>query len=282
MNYILSDGKPVITPTSIDTHISNLSDWMMNQKPLVCAPEDGLTLDLTSDKIIYCLQPTRIIARKRIEKDIQLFSALMNFPQFKDEFINSDRQLVLHITGPVPVEHEEDTRRVLLEYKKLVDSLPEKVADRIFLAFTVGTEYHPSFDSAGLTRLHIEDIYRLADIILFPSETEGRGLPIIESSACGIPIVCSRYYPVDVFEEVTGEHLPEELRIKYILFPEGEFPEDMLDIVSKILLKKNTPEIQELIEHNKKAVYERYGTGSLVRTFRSVFEYFYSVYSSAD
>jgi len=274
MGYILSGGHPVIKPVNIDEHLNGLSEWMKHQKPVVCGSEKGLTLDPADNNVIYCLQPTRIIARKRIEKDISLFAALLEFPKFKKEFLNSEKQLVLHITGPVPIEHEEDTKRVLNAYKKLIVSLPADVASRIFIAFSVGTEYHSSFESAGLTRLHIEDIYRLADIILFPSETEGRGLPIIESCACGIPIVCSRYYPEDVFEEVTGEHLSEELRIQYILFPESEFSEDMLNIVSSILLKENTNELKKLIQHNKKAVYERYGTGSLVRTFNDVFEYF--------
>ena len=71
--------------------------------------------------------------------------------------------------------------------------------------------------------LNITDLYRLATAVLFPSETEGRGLPIIESAAIGVPIISSRYSPEEVFDSVIGEHLPEEQRIKYIHFPEGEF-----------------------------------------------------------
>jgi len=274
MAHILSDGQSVINTIGIDEHLRNLSNWMNHQKPLVCSAIPDIKLDITSDEIIYSLQPTRIIARKRIEKDIDLFSALLNFTKFSDEFLDSNKKLILHITGPVPIEHEDDTRRVLIAYKKLISSLPEKIAVNVFVAFSVGTEYHSSFDSANIDRLHIEDIYRLADIILFPSETEGRGLPIIESCACGIPIVCSRYYPKDVFEEVTGEHLPDELRIKYILFPEEDFTDEILDFITSVLLKKDSEKLKNMIEHNKKAVYERYGTGSLLRTFKDVFKYF--------
>ena len=63
----------------------------------------------------------------------------------------------------------------------------------------------------------------MADAVVFPSETEGRGLPIIEASASGIPVICSQYRPREVFNDVIGESLPEEFRIRYTLFPGGKF-----------------------------------------------------------
>ena len=62
----------------------------------------------------------------------------------------------------------------------------------------------------------------MADAVVFPSETEGRGLPIIEASASGVPIICSQYHPREVFGDVIGEKLPKELQIHYTLFPEGQ------------------------------------------------------------
>ena len=271
MAHILSDGKPVISPIKAEKHLENLASWMSDQKPVVCAVKDGLTLDTTTDKTVYCLQPTRIIARKRIEKDLHLIGALMKHPKFRDEFEkNTEYQLVLHITGPVPIEHQEDTETVLKAYIDLVNELPLKIAERIFIAFSVGTEDHPALKGAGLKRLHIEDIYRLANLILFPSETEGRGLPIIEASASGIPIICSRYYPEDVFIEVVGENLPEEQQIRYVLFPEGEFGEELLNRATDLMLHPTAN--PELIAHNKNAVMQRYGTGVLVKTFTDVLE----------
>jgi len=269
MAHILSDGKPVITPVPATEHFANLANWMSDQKPLVCAAKAGLTLDVTTDKTVYCLQPTRIIARKRIEKDLHLFAALMKYPKFRDEFAaDPEYQIVLHITGPVPIEHQKDTETVLKAYIDLVNELPDEIANRIFIAFSVGTEDHPSLKEAGLQRLHIENIYRLATVILFPSETEGRGLPIIEASATGIPIICSRYYPEDVFIEVVGENLPPEKQIQYILFPECDFSNELLDTATKLMLHPATN--LERVAHNKNAVMERYGTGVLVGTFNDV------------
>jgi glycosyltransferase involved in cell wall biosynthesis len=131
----------------------------------------------------------------------------------------------------------------------------------------VGTENHPSFAKNNLEPLCIEEIYRLATLILFPSETEGRGLPIVESSACGIPIVCSRYFPEEVFAEVVGEKLADEKQIKYVLFPEPDagFSDSCLDAVSDLML---CPEkSQELIKHNKKAVKLRYSTEMIKKKF---------------
>ena len=271
MAHILSDGKPVISPIPASEHLANLANWMPDQKPVVCAVRGGLTLDTTTDKTVYCLQPTRIVARKRIEKDLHLLSALMKHPKFRDEFAaDPEYQILLHITGPVPIEHQGDTETVLKAYIDLVNELPAELADRIFIAFSVGTEDHPSLETAGLERLRIEDIYRLATVILFPSETEGRGLPIIEASASGIPIICSRYYPEEVFIEVVGEELEPDKQIRYILFPEEEFGEELLDKATDLLLHPTAN--LERIAHNKNAVMQRYGTGVLVGTFADVME----------
>jgi hypothetical protein len=266
MAYILSDGEPVVQTVGIHEHLEKLGDWMTSQHPIVCGARSGLTLDPSHEKTIYCLQPTRVIARKRIEKDFQLIGALMDYPEFRDEFESDpERQLVVHISGPVPIEHREDLETVLSAYTAVLDAVPQAVAERIFVAFSVGTEDHPALEPNGLTKMNIEEIYRLATIILFPSETEGRGLPIVESSAGGIAIACSRYYPEEVFAEVVGEHLPEEEQIRYILFPEDGFPEDFLHAIARVMLVPGS--LHHLRAHNKNAVRLRYSMGMLQHKF---------------
>jgi hypothetical protein len=271
MAYILSDGKSIIPTKQVHAHLNNLRNWMQDQYPLACGYVDGLKLDTTTDKTIYCLQPTRVIERKRIEKDLQLLKALMQYPTFRDEFeLNQQYQLVLHITGPVPIEHQHDLETVLKAYIDLCESIPENIAKRIFIAFSVGTEDHPSLKANGFTPLCIEQIYRLATVILFPSETEGRGLPIIESSAGGIPIICSRYYPEEVFAEVVGEGRAEEEQIKYLQFPEEDFSEEFLSSASELLL--HPERFASLKEHNKNAVKLRYSTEMIRKKFEKFIE----------
>ena len=38
---------------------------------------------------------------------------------------------------------------------------------------------------------HFSELYRNADACVFPSATEGVGLPVVESMACGLPVTCS-------------------------------------------------------------------------------------------
>ncbi len=271
MAHILSDGFPVINPTPVAEHRANLPDWMQNQKPLVCGFSAGLKLDPTTEKTLYCLQPTRIIGRKRIPMDLQILESLFHHQPFAEAFANDpDYQLVLHITGPIPIEHQADLDEVLQAYQHLCGSVDPQVANRIFLAFSVGTENHACFKEKGFEPLCIEEIYRLANVILFPSETEGRGLPIVESSACGIPIICSRYHPVSVFEEVVGEHLTPPERIEYIEFPEdGCYPNELLDKFTALLLKPE--EFDAMKKHNKKAVHDRYSMAMIQNKFKRFF-----------
>ena len=177
---------------------------------------------------------------------------------------------MLHITGPVPIEHQADLELILKAYQKLCDSIPTDMAKRIFIAFSVGTEDHPSLKPNGLTPLNIEQIYRLATVILFPSQTEGRGLPIIESSAGGIPIICSRYFPEEVFAEVVGEGLSDEQQIKYLLFPEGNYSTDFLDAATNLMLYPEKS--KELKSHNKQAVRSRYSMEMITEKFNTFIE----------
>jgi len=100
---------------------------------------------------------------------------------------------------------------------------------------------------------------------VFPSETEGRGLPIIEASAIGIPIICSQYHPREVFWDVIGENLPKELRIKFTLFPEGSLHRTFLSEVADLLIHPETH--QKRMIHNKKVVRTRYSYASFKTNF---------------
>ena len=146
MGHILSDGHEVMHPVPIEDHLSMIDGWMRKQTPVILASRSGLSIAPSSDDLIILLQPTRIVSRKRIPRNLRLIGALLRESALREEFENNpNRQLILHITGPTPKEHQEDLVKVLLAYKKTVRSLPESLADRIFLAFSVGRENHASF-----------------------------------------------------------------------------------------------------------------------------------------
>jgi glycosyltransferase involved in cell wall biosynthesis len=271
MARILSDGKPIVDTIAIGSFLKNLGTWMQEQHPLVVSALDGQQLDLVSDQIHYLLQPTRIIDRKRIEKDWELIAALLKEPAFRKDFLdNPERKIVLHITGPAPIEHQADLESVLAAYQDVIGQEEENISNRLFMAFSIGTEYHPSFKDFSLEKLTIEDIYRLATAVVFPSQTEGRGLPIIESSAAGIPIICSRYHPEEIFAGVVGEHLPEDQQIRYVPFPEEEYSRPILEKISDFLLDPSQRRADN--QHNIEVTRQRYSTSVMHNSFKAYLE----------
>ncbi len=139
------------------------------------------------------------------------------------------------------------------------------MAQRVFVAFSVGQEHHPTFSKRNFEPLTIDSIYRMANTVVFPSETEGRGLPIIEASAIEVPIICSKYYPKEVFQNVIGKGLPAELQIQYTHFPEGNFGRGFLENVSRILLSPRDK--LQSVAHNRNAVQKRYSRSALRSKF---------------
>ena len=268
MGLILADGADTAVTRGIEGHLAGLASWMKKQVPLVVGARDGISFDPTAEGLIVLLQPTRIIGRKRIERDWEMLRALFAVRTFRERFESEGRSLQLHITGPTPIEHQADLEKVLQAYGALLEQLPAKLAERVFASFSVGNEEHPSFAAHGLERLTIEDIYRLADVVVFPSETEGRGLPIVESSACGVPIVCSRYEPEAVFADVVGEDRPERERIQTIHFPEDGYGAEFLGEMATLLLDPVSNEARRA--HNKAAVRNRYGRDRLKQTFEDL------------
>ena len=211
-----------------------------------------------------------MIARKRIEKGVELIQALLQGPLQATFEQNPDQQLVLHITGPTPQEHQGDLETILDAYGDLLNSLPPPIAGHVFLAFSGGHESHPSFEEQTFTDMTIVDIFRMATAVLFPSEIEGRGLPIIESGAVGVPIVCSRYRPEEVFADVVGEDLPEALQIHYVLFPEDDYPAEFLAEVARLLTSPSA--WTKWREHNRQAIRARYSEAALRDSFQHLLD----------
>jgi glycosyltransferase involved in cell wall biosynthesis len=271
MAHLLSDGEPMIQPVAVESFLAGASAWMRDQHPVVCGAMPGLELDITSSDALYLLQPTRVVARKRMERDWELIAALLEHPPFREVFETRPAlTLTLHVTGPVPIEHQTDLEHMLGSYRKVLGHLPDSIGRRLFQAFSVGTENHPALHENGLGRIGIDGIYKLADVVLFPSLTEGRGLPIPESAGAGVPIICSRYQPEEVFAAVIGEQLPEEKQIRYDLFPEGEFGADLLDNLTTILL--NPVSLTDRIQRNREVVRGRFSMTDMSHSFERCLE----------
>lgn len=252
MSHVLG-GDPEIESMTVEHFRQNIGTWMTQQVPVVCGSDDAQALDITTGGALYLLQPTRVVARKRIWRDWELVGALLRYAPFREVFEErSDMTLTLHVTGPVPIEHRSCLERVLDAYQAVLDEVPPDIGRRLFLAFSAGCQADPTSTEG----IGIVDMYQLADLVVFPSLTEGRGLPIAEAAAAGVPIVCSHYEPPQVFAEVVGLHLDEAHRIQYDEFPPAEFSDDLLDRVTTALLDPLSQTGR--IDHNCAAVQRRY------------------------
>lgn len=266
MAHILSPGHGIIHATPVNTFLEQTDAWMANQQPVVCGDARAVPLDMTAPDALYLLQPTRVLTKKRIYRNWDLLEQLFLHTALGKTFAeNPRRTLTLHITGPVPVEHKADLEQILTTFDRVLETLPRFMARRIFTAFSVGNETHEGFETQNFARLEMAEIYKMADMVFLPSETEGRGLPILEGGAAGIPVVCSRYTPAETFNEVVGTHLAANMRIRYILFPENEFSRSMLDETTSRLLAPDRYCDEK--RHNRRAVAARFHPDALMCKF---------------
>ena len=263
MSCILSDGQYLARAVPVDVHLDQLEEWMQDQTPIVVGARGSLDLDYASESAIVLLQPTRVLERKRIEKNCELLDALFGHEAFQEAFDQDpNRTLTLHVSGPVPIEHLADLRRVVEAYRKTVQALPADLAIRVFLAFSCGQDQHPGFRMRGFEPLRIDQIYKLADLVLFPSQTEGRGLPIPESAAAGVPIVCTRYAPHDVFDAVVQGETGAPLQVT--LLPEDEMPSAVLDEITSLIFRPQRYAARR--DENRNVARERFAMSAIGRS----------------
>lgn len=131
------------------------------------------------DRDAVLLLPVRITRRKNIEAGIRAVGVL------------TDRGLDVRflISGPVAPHHPQRSMTYLAELKKLRGGLglDDEV---VFLADELG---------ARLSMRTVNELYRVADVLLFPSEQEGFGLPVLEAGLMRVPAVVSS---IPIFREL--------------------------------------------------------------------------------
>ena len=123
------------------------------------------------------LLPVRLTRRKRIEMAIDATAALRR----------RGRNAMLVVTGLVG-PHDAKNRGYLDE----LVARAAKVEGTLLLA-AMGIRVH--FDQ-------VVDLYTLADVLVFPSETEGFGIPMLEAALHRMPIVCS---DIPALREIGGD-----------------------------------------------------------------------------
>jgi glycosyltransferase involved in cell wall biosynthesis len=152
-------------------------------------PAGFLDLDPVIDQLIrekqlfasdlLAIYPSRLHPRKNVELSIRVISELRKR--------GIDARLLL--TGSYD-PHEDGTFEYLEKLKNLSREL--EVTDGVlFLA-----EYFFQSDgSLAVGKMVMRDLYHIADLLLFTSQQEGFGIPLLEAGLTRLPIVCSDIAP---------------------------------------------------------------------------------------
>jgi len=211
---------------------------------------------------IILLQPTRIISRKRIETSFDLLHKMLQEEEMLERFRKTAHlKMTLLITGPIATGHYEYYKMLVEKFQALLNEVAPDVKERIYLALLFGELDRESFKDRFHQAAGIAEFYNISSLVLLPSKTEGRGLPIIEATACGTPIFCRRYQPETVYSEVIGEHLEERNRLRVLEFQGNHISENMVKRITDRVFFPHR--YADEIRHNQRVVHHRYSLDAL-------------------
>jgi glycosyltransferase involved in cell wall biosynthesis len=259
---VLLGGKECIVPVKcIGAAIEEGQFREEPHRPTLLGNNDSRGVDFTRDNMIL-LQPTRIIARKRIGLIFDMLGELFEDPLFAQVFeATPSLKLTVMVTGPVADGQQRYFEGLLDNVRELFERLPAFVRDRVFFApLFAGLDafgFRKQFKKPAL----ISEVYGTASLVCLPSETEGRGLPIIEAAACGVPALVRRYQPEEVYAHVIGEHLAADNRLDVIEFRGQRIGRKAIERTRDLLLRPHNH--LDVSHHNRRVVEKRYSTRAL-------------------
>jgi len=236
--------------------------------------ENTTRVDRFIKENIILLQPTRIISRKRIETSFNLLLKLFQEEEIIRRFRKTSHlKMTLIITGPIASGHYGYYKKLVERFRDLLNELDPELKKRVYLALLFGELDRDVFKERYENPAGIAELYNISSLVLLPSKTEGRGLPIIEATACGTPIFCRRYEPEQVYSEVVGEHLGERDRLKVLEFKGKRITDGMVKrIADRIFFPhRYTDEIR----HNQRVVYKRYSLDALNENLYQILQRLY-------
>jgi len=265
---ILSRYENTLISYSVKDVIENRLVIKSNPRPILIGNKTKPETNFLAENIIF-LQPTRIIARKRIETGFRLINKMLKNKEIIEKFQETGQlKLTMLVTGPIANGQFTYFNKILKKFSELLRSIDKDFQDKIYLAFLFSELDKEKFLKRFINPVGIPELYNIASLVLLPSETEGRGLPIIEAAACGVPIFCSRYFPENVYSDVIGEDLPEEDRLKVIEFDGKNInKEHVKNIFERVFFPHN---FSDEYEQNISVVDKRYSLETLYENIREI------------
>ena len=270
---VFSRNSKRLVAYSVTGVIENELVDLTNPHPILIGNKTKVFKNFVDENIIF-LQPTRIVSRKRIEVGFKLVKELFESKRFLNKFYESPNlKLTILVTGPIPPGQGKYFIKLIKRFKELLDTFPEEKASRIHLGFMFSAFDKKSFKKKFQFPIGIPELYNIASLILLPSKTEGRGLPIIEAAASGVPIFCRRYFPENVYSEVIGEHLPEKERLIVIEYDGKKILQKHIESITQQVFFAH--KYRHEVKHNKKVVQKRYSIQSLSNNIEAVVKQLY-------
>jgi len=125
------------------------------------------------EKEIVLLHPTRILRRKNIELGLRVVA----------EIKARGKSCCCIVTG-APDMHNPDT----VAYHRSLIELREELG--------LADEFLFLHERFAVTKQDLIGLYRVADVLFYPSKQEGFGLPMLEGALHGIPVFCADVEPM--------------------------------------------------------------------------------------
>ncbi len=273
LESILSRYGDKLSSYSVEDVLARELVTEKNPRPLLIG-ESSKVVDHFIRENIILLQPTRIISRKRIETSFSLLLKMFQEEEMRMRLRKtSNLKVTLIITGPIASGHYNYCIKLIERFRELLDEAEPELKKRIYLALLFGELDRDAFKEKHENPAGIAELYNISSLVLLPSKTEGRGLPIIEATACGTPIFCRRYEPETVYSEVIGKHLGERDRLKVMEFKGKRISDGMVKrITDRIFFPhRYTDEIR----HNQRVVYKRYSLDALNENLYQILQRLY-------
>ncbi len=270
---ILSRYKKRLVSYSVEDVLSGGLVAENNPRPILIGDGTRPVERFIGENIIL-LQPTRIISRKRIETSFNLLLKMFEEEEIILRFRNTSHlKMTLLITGPIAAGHYGYYKKLVERFRELLDQADPILKNRVYLALLFGEMDRDTFKERFENPIGIAELYNIASLVLLPSKTEGRGLPIIEATACGTPIFCRRYEPETVYSEVIGEHLQERDRLKVLEISGKKITNTIVhEITDRVFFPHR---YADEVRHNRRVVHKRYSLDSLNDNIHNILQRLY-------
>jgi len=269
VSHIFANKKDTITVHAASRHAKS----ERSLKPILLGFETIKNFDFVNNNIVF-LQPTRVISRKSIELNFKLVKRLFAFEPFSEKFrTNPDLTLSLIVSGPIPHGQMDYYRELKKDFNTFLKKLGKKFRSRVLLGFLFSEFDKNEFKKRFKKPLDIEQLYDVASLILLPSQTEGRGLPIIEAAACGTPIFCRQYEPRAVYDGVIGRHLDESLRLNVLEFKGSKIPKSLAEKICDHVFYPQNRMVE--VTHNRNVIQKRFSLEALKNNVKYILERLY-------